>query len=146
MKDNRFLFDLPKGWEDQTVYIFEGPKEGETEHRLVLYLNRHLQNADLESFARSQTGPIVDNLSGVEVLKDEDVTLEGCNPCREFVYKWIMAENLAYYHKYIFVIRDNVGFTFSCRFTKMTYKLLGHQMNEVIEALVPGTYQPIEEE
>lgn len=146
MKNNRFSFDLPQGWEDQTVYIFEGPKEGETEHRLVLYLDRQLQDTDLLSFAHSKTGPIVDNLSGVEILKDEDVTLEHCNSCYEFVYKWIMAENLAYYHKYIFVIKDGVGFTFSCRFTKGTYKLLGHQMNEVVEALVPGTFQVIEEE
>ncbi len=146
MKSNRFLFDLPRGWEDQTVYIFEGPKEGNNEHRLVMYLDRQLQDADLISFARSKISPIVDNLSGVETLKDEEVTLEGCNPCYEFVYKWIMAENLAYFHKYIFVIKDGIGFTFSCRFTKATYKLLGHQMNDVVEALVPGTYEVVEED
>ncbi|MCG7851850.1 MAG: DUF1795 domain-containing protein [Methanosarcinaceae archaeon] len=146
MKDYRFTFDLPAGWQDQTAYIFQGPTEGGIEHRLVLNIDRRPELNDIESFAKGWIDPIVSNLSSIEILKDEETTIDKGHPAYDFVYKKIVNEGQTQFQRYVFVIRDGLGFIFSCCFSKMTYKLLQHQMNEVIESLVPGTYLPLEED
>jgi len=142
---DRFQVNLPQGWEDQTVYTFRGPEEGGIQHTLTLAVNRHLQHEDIERFAKEQTEPITAGLQGVEVLKDEETTIEGGNPAYEFVYKWMPNEGQVILNKRVFVIKDGMGFIFSSDFSKKTIKTVGAQLSEVIETLVPGTYEPLEE-
>jgi len=143
---NRFRIDLPKGWEDQTVHIFRGPEEGGLGHSLMLVVDRHLQHKDIVSFAREKTNPITSNMDSIEVLKDEDVTIKGGNAAYEFVYKWAQGDGQATFMKYVFVIKDDLGFTFSAGFSKRTLKTVGTQLGDTIEAILPGTYEPLEEE
>jgi len=143
--ENRFQFDLPSGWEDQTVYFFRGPKVDEREHRLMLTIDRHLQESDVTAFARRRTRPIIDSLQGLEVLKDEETSRPGCYPSWEFVYRWIPSEEVKIYKKYVFVLRGGYGFSFEIEFSKMSYKMLGEQVKKVIEDLLPGTYEPRED-
>jgi len=141
-----FEFDLPTGWEDQTVYYFRGPNDGDREHLLMLVLNRHLQHESVAGFAKEQTNPITSGLQGVEVVRDEEITQEDGNQAYEFVYKWTPAESIHIFKKYVFVIKGGIGFTFSCEFSKKSLKTVGVSMKDAIEALVPGTYEPLEEE
>jgi len=146
MNDNAFSFELPEGWEDQTVYYFRGPVEGDKEHLLMLVLNRQLQHEDVTSFAKEQINPITSGLQGIEVLKDEEITIDRGNQAYEFVYEWTPVEDVHIFKRYVFVLRSRIGFTFSCEFTKKSLKTVGAGMKDVIEALVPGTYTPLEEE
>jgi hypothetical protein len=146
MEENRFRFDLPDGWEDQTVYHFRGPFEGEREHLLTLTLSRQVQHDDVASFAKEQTDPIVESMQGIDVIKDEEVTIENGNQAYEFVYRWMPAEGVTVFRKQVFVIKDRIGFMFSCEFSKKTLKTVGVGMRDAIEALVPGTYEPLEED
>jgi len=143
---NRFRFELPKGWEDQTVYSFNGPDIDGQPHTLTLTVARRLVDDDVEPFARDRINPIVDNLQGLEVLKDEATTVEGCFPSHEFACRWIPGEGVQLYQRYIFVIAYGMGFTFSATFSKKSHKLLGEQMKDVIESVLPGTYEPLEED
>ena len=145
-KPNRFRFDLPTGWEDQTVYNFRGPDIDGQPHTLTLTIARRLIDDDIATFARDRIDPIVDNLHGLEVLKQEEVTLEGGHPVFEFVYRWIPGEGIKLFQKYVFVIKDDIGFSFCCSFSKKSFKMLGGQMKEMVEALLPGTYEPPEED
>jgi hypothetical protein len=144
--DNLFRIDLPQGWQDQTVYVFRGPEEDGREHNLMLMIDRFLQHDDIGAFAREKTQPIMDALQGVEALKDEEITLEGGNPTYEFVYKWVPSENYISFQKYLFVFCGGMGFTFSIGFSKKSLKLLNGQVNRIIESLLPGTFEPLEEE
>ena len=84
-----FRTDLPRGWEDQTVYVFNGPEEAGHQHNIMITIDRQLRHQTISSFAHEKTDPIVDGLQGVDVLKDEETTIPGGNPAWEFVYKWV---------------------------------------------------------
>ncbi len=145
-KDSRYYFDLPRGWNDQTVYAFYGPEVDGVNHLLLMAIDRNLQFDEIEEFARSKIDPIIQELSGLEVLKDEEVTVEGGRPAWEVVYKWIPGEGVVVYQKYVFVFADDMGFSFSIRFSKKTRQTVGLQVKGLIESLVPGTYEPLEED
>ncbi|MCP4550265.1 MAG: DUF1795 domain-containing protein [bacterium] len=141
VKDNGFRFDLPAGWEDQTVYYFRGPRIDERDHQLMLVIDRNLQQTEIGEFARLRTQPIVETLQGVEILKDEETTIAGCYPSYDFVYRWIPVNGLKLFRRHIFVLRENQGYGFEIEFSKMSYKMLGRQVKTVVEKLLPGTYE-----
>lgn len=139
--DERFSFDLPQGWQDQTVYHFRGPEIDGQEHLLTLVLDRDLQETDVVRFAVARTQPAIEALQGVEVLKDEETTVPGCFPTYEFVYRWMPQDGIKIFRKYIFVLRGSRGYSFEIEFSKNSYKLLGAQVKKIIESLLPGTYE-----
>ena len=143
--ENRFKLDLPQGWEDQTVYYFRGPVVDEREHTLMMIVDRRLQTDDIGEFALRRTKPIAGALQGIEVLKDEETTVAGCYPSWEFVYRWIPAEGVKIFKKYIFVLHGSRGYGFEIEFSKMSYKMLGEQVKKLIEGLLPGTYEAKED-
>jgi len=143
MKDiDRFRFDLPRDWQDQTVYHFSGPEIDGQKHMLTLTIDRQLQETDIGSFARVRTQPAVESLQGIEVLKDEETTVPGCYPTYEFVYRWIPSAEIRLFKKYIFVLRESMGYSFEIEFSKKSYKLLGEQVKKIIESMLPGTFEP----
>ncbi|MCD6162117.1 MAG: DcrB-related protein [candidate division Zixibacteria bacterium] len=142
---NRFQFELPDGWEDQTVYIFEGPESSGIEHRLMLNIDRHLQHDDINDFAHEKTDALKESVQGISILKDEETTIRDGNPAYEFVYKWIPSDEKVIFYKFVFIIKDDIGFSFSAMFSKKTLKTVGLQMGEIIESLIPGTYYPSSE-
>ena len=143
---NPFDFDLPSDWQDQTVYVFRGPDIGEVEHRLMITVDRYLQHENITDFAHEKTAPIMDSLSGLEVIRDEEITIENGHPAHVFVCKWIPTDEKIIFKKYVFVMGHGMGFMFFCDFSKKSMKMLGGQMNDIIESLLPGTFQPIEDD
>jgi hypothetical protein len=143
---NPFIFDLPEGWTDQTVYVFKGPRERELDHSIMLIIDRNLVQDGIYQFARERIDPIIETMDSIEVVKDEEVTIKDGNPAWEFVYKWIPSDDQIFFLKYVFVIKDKMGFTFSGKFTKQSLKLVGAQMKQMIETFLPGTYEPPEED
>ncbi|MCD6379011.1 DcrB-related protein [bacterium] len=140
MSDIDFNIKLPKGWQDQTSYYFKGPEIDGFGHEILLNVDRFLQHDDIKIFAREKIDPIVQTMQGIDVLKDEEVTIEEGNPAYEFVYKWIPADEIVEIHKYIFVIMDEMGFMFNIRCNRKSYKMLGSQVKKIVEGLLPGTY------
>jgi hypothetical protein len=140
MSDMDFNIKLPRGWQDQTSYFFRGPEIDGFRHEMLLNVDRFLKHQDINSYAREKIDPIVQIMQGVEILKEEEVTREGGNPVYEFVYKWIPADEMVELSKYIFVIWEGMGFMFSVRFSRKSYKMLGSQVTEIVERLLPGTY------
>ena len=144
--DHRMNFNpsLPPGWHDQTVYHFRGPEIDGMPHVIVVIIDRNMTDPDLASFVERQTDPLRYNLQGIEILKDESITIDGGNQAHEFVYQWIPGEGVRLYQKYVFVIKDGMGFTISGSFSKRSLKMLGGQMTQLIETLLPGTYEQVE--
>jgi hypothetical protein len=128
------------GWENQTVHIYRGPEDNGFQHSLMPVIDRHLQHDDIVSFAREKIDPLMANLQGAEVLKDEEIAIEGGNPACEFVCKWTPGDEHSNYMKYVFVIRIGLGFAFSAAFNKKTIKTVS--LTDVIDTILPGTYRP----
>ncbi|MBU8922136.1 MAG: DUF1795 domain-containing protein [Bacteroidales bacterium] len=139
---DRFRFELPEGWQDQTVYHFNGPVIDDQRHLLTLVIDRNLQQTDVAEFARMRTQPLLQSISGVEILKDEETTIPGCYPTYELVYRWIPTEGVKIFKKHIFILREKYGYSFDLEFSKKSYKMLGAQVKKLVEGLLPGTYEP----
>lgn len=140
MDNISFNIQLVDGWEDLTAYVFRGPMIDDFDHRIILNIDRQLQHDDIVDYSQEKINPIVQTMTGIDVLKDEEITFEGGNPAYEFVYKYILSDELFQIHKYSFIIKDNLGFSFNVCFTKKSYKILKEQVKEIIESIVPGTY------
>jgi len=140
----KFKFDLPSEWEDQTVYYFRGPNVDGKVHQIMLTLDRNPQHDDISEFAKQQTDPLTENLQGLEILTEEDVTIEDGNPAFEFICKWIPSDDLTIVKAYIFVFHNSIGFSFNCDFSKKSYKILGRQFRNIVEKLLPGTFEEID--
>ena len=143
--ENQFFIKLPPGWEDQTVYYFRGPEIDGQGHQLIMVVDRHLQHNNINEFAAARIRPLIENLQGLEILKDEETTLPGCYPTYEFVYRWIPADGLKYFKKHVFVLQGEFGFCFEIEFSKKTYKILGGQVTKVINDLLPGSFEALED-
>jgi len=141
----RFHFELPGEWEDQTVYYFRGPVEKGVEHTLMMTIDRHLQDDDIEDFARVRINAVEGSFPGMETMIDEEITVPGGIPAYEYTYKWIPSEDMKFVEKYVFAFKNGMGFTFYIRFEKNTHKTVGMQLAKVIESLLPGVYKPVEE-
>lgn len=144
--NNPFEFELPSGWEDQTVYVFKGPEVNELEHSVMLIIDRKVRQYEISNFAMMRTSPIIETMDNIEVLKDEEITGPDGNPAWEFVYKWVPSDDQVFFIKYVFVLKHKMGFTFSGKFTKQTLKTVGAQLKQMVETFLPGTYQEPEED
>jgi len=134
-------FELPSGWQDQTTYTFAGPPLADMPHTVVLTIDQQRGIDNITEFARETTDVIKQQLQGIEVLKDEETTSNADTPVWEFVYKWMPSEQEIIFLRYIFVIRGGIAYNFVGRFTKKTLKTVGVQMYDLVEAVLPGTFE-----
>ncbi len=135
-----FRLHLPLEWEDQTVYYFKGPDCGGMAHGITMTIDRTSHHRDIDRFAAVQIDAIGGSLQNIEVLEDENLTLEDGNPVYSFVYRWMPAASQPVYQKCVFVLRAGKAHTFSIGFNKKSFKIVGPRVEEVIEMLIPGTF------
>ena len=134
---DNFFIELPQGWENQSIYMFKGPTIGSTEHYLRLLIDRRIGVQTLTAYARERIDLILNNLQGVEVLKEEVRELGEGHQVYEFVYKWIPTENMVKFCKYYYLVEGINGYTFNIEFTKKTMKLLTGEIEKIIASFLP---------
>jgi hypothetical protein len=143
LKSEDFVIEMPlPEWTDQTMYTFLGPEIEGKSHQILLMIDRILQHDDIERYARDKKKAITQSLQSVEVLKNQQITLQGGNPVFEYVIKWTIQDKKPMFRKYVFVLYKNQGFTFHMDFSRKTYPLLNDQMKKMIEGFIPGTFVP----
>ena len=133
-----FVLTLPDDWENQTIYTFKGPDDGDTQHFMTLVLDREAGEADLEEYAEEQIDSVMGTLQGAEVLKQATKMLPNGEQAYECVIKWIPVDGTRIFRKQQFVIRDGVAYVFAANFTKKTLKTIGRQMDEIVASLAAG--------
>jgi hypothetical protein len=126
---------------DRTAYTFEGPEIDGMVHRIMLTIDREMKHSDIERYAKVKVQQILEPLQGFEVIKNQQITIQGGNPAFDFVVKWtIDKEKAQKFRKYVFVIHDNRGFTFHIDFTRQSYRMINKLFKKLIEGFLPGTY------
>ncbi|MBD3332329.1 hypothetical protein GF356_05730 [candidate division GN15 bacterium] len=130
-----FALDLPKSWEDHTVYSFMGPDEGGIVHTMQLIVDPHAGRTDLEEYARERIDATLDALQDAEVLKEEHKSLANGVDAYECVLKWFPGGDQVSFRKHVYLITGGVGYSFSCNFSKRTLKTIGVEMDRIIESL-----------
>ena len=131
----RFGLDLPKDWQDQTVYYFVGPEVKGVPHLLTVMLDRKPTEKDLESFARKRIEIQIEATSGAEVLKDEALTLPSGKEAHELVCRWIPSDDNIIFKKTVYLIHEGIGYTFAIDFSKQSLKTIGLEVMAIIDSL-----------
>lgn len=136
--NNRFQMSLPDGWADQSVYIFDGPEAGGLHHSLSLVIDNVVPDDDLEDFARERVEAFLGATPSAELLKQEKKTLPGGTEAVEAVVKWIPNEGQIIFQKRVYLLIDEVGYSFTANFTKQTLKTIGLEVDRMISNFKPG--------
>ena len=135
--NNCFQMSLPEGWVDQSIYIFNGPEAGGFKHNLTLVIDNVLEDNDLEAFAQERIDILLNSTPGTEVLKQEIKTRSSGQQACEAVIKWIPVDGTVVFQKKVFLIVDDIGYTFSANFSKQTIKTIGPEVERMIDSFQP---------
>lgn len=135
---NNFDIDLPNGWKDRTVHTFMGPDESGVQHILTLVIDRDVSNIELSKFARERINAVVDSMPGIDVLRDEEKTLSDGRAVHEFIYKWAPVDGKVIFQKQIYMLIDEVGYTFSANFSEKTIEAIGSDVEHIISSFQPA--------
>ena len=139
MKKNNVLFriDLPDGWENQTTYLFLGPEDGDRQHVLNLQIDTKSSGEELYDYARERIDMAVEAMPNSEIIKEEEKTLENGNETYQCIFKWISPDGKIVFQKLIYMILDDVAYSFSAAFSKRTLKTIRHEVDKIIESFEP---------
>lgn len=127
----RFEVNLPERWKDTTVYTYQGPDDSGVQHNMSLVVDRETAAPDLGTYVAERRANLLSTLQGIDILKEEEKTLESGLPARELVYKWIPVEGTVVYQKMLFVLVGRVVCTFSGNFSKKTVKTIGVEFDRI---------------
>lgn len=136
-----FSKNLPEGWQDQSVFTFQGPDEDDNSHFLTLVVDRGAGDVELEEFAEERIDMELEALPDMVVLNSGVKSLAGGQQVYNVTYKWIGPDEKVVIRRQAFAVNDGSGFVLSINFTKRSVKLLGSQVDRIIESLVTG--QPL---
>jgi len=126
--------DLPDGWDNKTIYTYMGPDDSGVQHILSLVVDDDIETTNVSEFAGQRTEVIRENMSSITVLKDESKELPSGRVVHEFVYKWIPTDDKIIFQKVVYLLLDDIGYTFSCNFSKKTIKTIGLQVDQIIDS------------
>ena len=134
-----FRVSLPDGWEDQTVYMFMGPEEGDVKHVLTLTNELLADEMEVEEFARERIDATLEALGTAEIVKEQSRTLTNGRTVYEAVLKWIPTEDQIIFRKQVYMVIDDQAFSFAANFSRRTLKTLGNDMDTIIETFTPAS-------
>lgn len=127
----RFEVDLPARWKETTVYTYQGPDDSGVQHNISLLVDREPSSLDLGTYVAERRAQLLATLQGIDILKEEEKTLESGARAFELVYKWIPVEGSVVYQKMLFVLAGRVVCTFSGNFSKKTIKTVGVEFDRI---------------
>ena len=133
----QFGMELPDDWQDQTAYTFVGPEYGGMQHILTLIVDQQAGDVELTDYARERIDLLLDSMTGLEVLKEEEKTLDNGLGAYEVVVKWLPTDENVIFRKQVYVLDDGIGYTFSINFTKRSIKTIGVQVDQMISSFAP---------
>lgn len=132
-----FQIKLPPGWEDQTIYTYMGPEDSGVQHFLTLVVDKSAGKTELADYVRERRDLTLNTMPGMDMLKEEQKTLDSGFPAVEIVFKWVPSDESIIYRKQVFLIVDEIGYIFSANFSKKTIKTIGTEVDRIINSFNP---------
>jgi hypothetical protein len=132
-----FQIKLPPDWEDQTIYTYMGPEDSGVQHLLTLVVDKSAGKTELADYVRERRDLTLNTMPGMEMLKEEQKTLDSGFPAVEIVFKWVPSDESIIYRKQVFLIVDEIGYIFSANFSKKTIKTIGTEVDRIINSFNP---------
>ena len=131
-------FDLSVGTlVDETIFYFAGPVVDETEHLMLVAVDRRLGDIDLDTYAREKMDGILSCLGEVETLRNGRFSLpKSETPVHELLVRWMTTEGDVLFKRYFFLVQGGAGLTFNCDFTERSFKPLSEEMTAMAAAFI----------
>ncbi len=135
--NHQFRLTLPDGWQDNSVFTFMGPDAHGVRHILSLVIEKNVGDHTVESFARERIQLTQFSNGNTDTLKDAPRNLPSGLPVYEWIYKTVPVDGKAVFHQQVYTIINKRGYTFSAVYSKMSFKLLAGQVEQIITSFLP---------
>jgi hypothetical protein len=135
--NNLFRLTFPDGWKETTVYTYEGPFDGGMQHNLVLSISPgiHKETA-VERFARDLLAASAQSMPGFEMMEEGEQKLPTGESMFVAIYKYSPSDEISYYQKQYYVIRDFKGYIFTSTFSRKTLETFAWQVDHIVMSLM----------
>jgi hypothetical protein len=135
--NHQFRLTLPTGWEDNSIFTFMGPDSHGVRHILNLVIEKNVGDHTVESFARERIQLAQSGLGTADTLKDAPRKLSNGQAAYEWIYKTVPIDGKAIFHQQVYTVINKRGYTFSAVYSKMSFKLLAGQVEQIISSFLP---------
>jgi len=132
-------FRLPQGWEDETIHTFRGPHDGDMQHYVILMIDDNVGIIDIGQYARRQLESQRLGEPPVEVIRQGERLLTPDLTVYECVSKWIPVDTRILYLRQYYALKNGCGYSFSCEFTKRSLATIGHEVDQLVAAVLEET-------
>lgn len=134
--NNLFQLTFPDGWKETTVYTFEGPHDSGIQHNLVLVIDPFItKQTELLDYARTQLAGPEHALPGFELVSELEKSMPDGTAAYEIVYKYVPAENVVFFQKQVYLIKQGKACIFTGTFSKKTLQTIGRDVDAIIAGL-----------
>jgi hypothetical protein len=136
--NNLFQISLPEGWEDKTIFTFQGPLDSGVQHNVVLLVDNTVGKTELAEYVKRQMATSKEALPGFEMINEGEKEIPSGIKAYEVIYKYMPSDQQALYQKQLYMILDGKAYAFTSTFSKKTLQTIANEVDRIIESFRPG--------
>jgi hypothetical protein len=132
-----FTLDLPVSWQDETVYVLNGPVEDDLQHVITINVDPAVSVNSLLDYVDLQVQAQMEAVKGFRLLLKKREALNSGLPAYRVVSLWCPVEGREYYQEQWILLKEQAAYKLAATFTKRTRKTLGPQVERMMRAFDP---------
>ena len=129
--------ELQEGWQNETVYVLEGPVEDDLQHTLQINVDPDAGDIAVIDYADVQIEAQKNTLRGCRLLVKRFTHLDNDMRAYRAIFVWYPTEERRVYQDQFFVVHEEIGYRLSANFTKKTRKTLGPKVERALRSFEP---------
>ncbi len=137
---------LPKGWRNQTVFTFMGPNVDSVPHIVTVIRDTSGRKLTLDEFSNEHVALLRAGQPNMSVARERRVAA-----AKDLVTRELLVGESGQgpanrpYRLLRFAIVDRVGYVFSCQVTRRSLKLVGRDIDSLIDSVLVDIVEESEE-
>jgi hypothetical protein len=131
-----FQLSFPDGWEETTVFTYNGPFDSGVQHNLVLSIvSGQDKEMDVKTFAKGCLKASSVSLPGFEMINETEGNHPLGVPMYIVVYKYSPSDQVSYFQKQYYLMINGKAYIFTATFSKKTLKSMATVVDQVVGSL-----------
>lgn len=132
-----FALRLQDGWDNETVYVLEGPVEDDLQHTIQVNVDPDAGDVAVIDYADMQIEGQKNTLKGCRLLMKRFTQLDNEMRAYRAIFVWYPTEDRRLYQDQFYVVHGGVGYRLTASFTKKTRKTLGPRVERAFRSFDP---------
>lgn len=132
-----FAMRLQDGWQNETVYVLEGPVEDELQHTIQVNVDPDAGDIAVIDYADMQIKGQKESLRGCRLLVKRYTHLDNDMRAYRAIFVWYPTEDRRVYQDQFYVVHEGGGYRLTANFTKKTRKTLGPKVERALRNFEP---------